>query len=77
MSYHTILRSNIRAELARRDWLVQEGAAAIGMQPSMFSSRLHGRTEWRMSELVGLASALGIPVSKLLDGVDDGEAVPA
>lgn len=73
-SYKDVLRSNIKAELARRDWKGQQAAQRIGLTPAMFSSRLHGRTEWRMNELVALADALAIPFSRLLSGIDDVQA---
>lgn len=70
MSYQVVLRGNIKAAMARRDWLGQQTAEAIGMTPATFSSRLHGRTEWRMSELVSLAEALQVPFARLVAGVD-------
>lgn len=63
--------------MARRDWLGQKTAESIGLTPATFSSRLHGRTEWRMNELVGLAKALDIPFSSLVEGVDSELAVSA
>lgn len=77
MSYQTILRSNVRAELARRDLQVQEAAELIGMNRAMLSSRLHGRTEWRMNELVTLARVLGVPFARLTAGIDEDVEVVA
>ncbi|MGO2943988.1 MAG: hypothetical protein ACTIDO_17030 [Brevibacterium aurantiacum] len=70
MSYQAVLRGNIKAAMARRDWLGQRTAEAIGLTPALFSSRLHGRTEWRLSELVNLALALEVPFGRLVDGID-------
>lgn len=70
MRYQDALRSNIKAELARADWKGKDAAEAIGLGPGVFSSRLHGRTEWRMSELVDLAINLGISLDRLLAGVE-------
>lgn len=61
MSYQLALRGNIKAAMARRDWLGLQAAEAIGLTPAQFSSRLHGRTEWRINELVSLANALEVP----------------
>ncbi len=72
-----VLRGNIKAAMARRDWLGQKTAESIGLTPATFSSRLHGRTEWRMNELVGRAKALDIPFSSLVEGVDSELAVSA
>lgn len=77
MSYQMVLRGNIKAAMARRDWLGQKTAESIGLTPATFSSRLHGRTEWRMNELVGLAKALDIPFSSLVEGIDSELAVSA
>ena len=73
MRYQDAIRSNIKAELARRDMQGQQGAEGIGLTPAVFSSRLHGRSEWRLGELVALSSLLSVPFSKLVDGVDEAE----
>lgn len=72
-----VLRGNIKAAMARRDWLGQKTAESIGLTPATFSSRLHGRTEWRMNELVDLAKALDVPFTRLFEGIDSELAVSA
>lgn len=46
------------------------------MTPAMFSSRLHGRTQWRIAELVELSQVLDVPFSRLIAGVDEAQTVP-
>lgn len=77
MSYQVVLRGNIKAAMARRDWLGQKTAESIGLTAATFSSRLHGRTEWRMNELVDLAKALDVPFTRLVEGIDSELAVTA
>lgn len=69
MRYHDSLRGNVKAELARADLKGKDAAAAIGITPAVFSSRLHGRSDWRIRELVALAEALDVPIDRLLAGV--------
>lgn len=69
MRYNDALRSNVKAELARADLKSKDAAAAIGITPAVFSSRLHGRSDWRMREVVALAEALDVPIDRLLAGV--------
>lgn len=69
MRHNHVLRSNIKAELARADLKGKDAAAAIGITPAVFSSRLHGRSDWHVRELVALADALQVPVDRLLAGV--------
>ena len=69
MRHHRVLRSNIKAELARADIRGKDAAAAIGITPAVFSSRLHGRSDWQVRELVALADVLQVPVDRLLAGV--------
>lgn len=77
VSYQVVLRGNIKAAMARRDWLGQKTAESIGLTAATFSSRLHGRTEWRMNELVDLAKALDVPFTRLVEGIDSELAVTA
>lgn len=70
MRYHDVIRSNIRAELARKDCKVQDAARQISLTPAMFSARLHGRTEWRLGELAALALLLDVPFEHLVAGID-------
>lgn len=71
MRYQDALRGNIKAELGRSNRKAKEAAAAIGLAPGVFSSRLNGRTEWRVGELIQLAIALRIPFDRLVEGVDE------
>lgn len=70
MKYHVVVRSNVKAELARKDIQGQAAAEEIGMSAAMLSSRLHGRSDWRLGELVKLAEMLDIPFSRLVEGID-------
>lgn len=70
INYHVLVRSNVKAELARKDVQGQAAAERIGMSATMLSSRLHGRSDWRLGELVKLAEILDIPFSRLIEGID-------
>jgi predicted transcriptional regulator len=71
MDFRRVLRSNIAAELGRRDVTQSRAAEALGLSQTAFSSRMSGRAEFKISELVRLASYLGVPVSVLLAGLDE------
>ena len=70
MNYHEALRANIGAELGRRDISQAQAAAQLGLAQSSFSSRLQGRTEFKLSELVALSSFLGVPLAGLVGDID-------
>ena len=66
------IRTRIRTALAAADRDQKDVAAWIGVHPSQVTGRMHGRIEWRLSELITIAKHLRVPISALLD---DSEAV--
>lgn len=71
MTYQQALRSNIAAEMGRRNFTQAAVSAGLGLSPSAFSARLNGHTDFRVSELVHLAMLLGVPISTLVAGMDE------
>lgn len=61
--------ANIRAEVARRGLRQKDLAEMLGMSQASVSARLHGRVEFRLSEIEVLASIWGISLSYLLGEV--------
>jgi transcriptional regulator with XRE-family HTH domain len=62
---------NIRAELFRHGLRQADLAAPLRVVPSAVSHRLTGRTPLDINELVSIAQLLGIPLGRLLDGIDE------
>jgi len=62
---------NIAAELGRHDVTQSRAADAIGLSQTAFSSRMSGRAEFKVSELVRLGAYLGVPVAVLRAGLDE------
>lgn len=60
------INENIRAELARKQMTQTQVADVLGLTQSGVSSRLGGRTPWRVDELTRLAEALQLSVAVLL-----------
>lgn len=71
MSYQKQLRANIVAELSRRDISQTDAARQIEMPQTALSARLRGRIDFRIGELLSLAHLLGVPLSVLLQGLQD------
>jgi predicted transcriptional regulator len=71
MDSRKVLRSNIAAELGRHDVTQSRAANAIGLSQTAFSSRMSGRAEFKVSELVRLGAYLRVPVAILLAGLDE------
>lgn len=65
------LTQNIAVELARRGWSRAKAAKQLGMTPNAFGPRMRGDREFRMVELVKLAGMLDIPVSRLVEGMEE------
>ena len=70
-NYSKIVRSNIQAELGRRDVSQSRAAGWVEMSPASFGFRLNGKTEFRLGELVTLAERLQVPFSTLVNGLDE------
>lgn len=68
--YHRLVRANIAAELGRRDLTQREAAEHLRISSPSFASRMAGRTEFRLGELVYLADYLGVLFSTLTAGLD-------
>lgn len=66
--------AEIRAELSRRKQSQRDVAAILGIPQSAVNLRLQGQRAFRAEELVMLAEAWGIPVSKLLPPTEVGAA---
>lgn len=71
MSYQKQLRANIVAELSRRDISQTDAARQIEMPQTALSARLRGRIDFRIGELLSLAHLLGVPLSVLLQGLQE------
>ncbi|MGQ7788352.1 helix-turn-helix domain-containing protein [Nesterenkonia sp. K-15-9-6] len=70
MTYLEILRANIGAELGRRGLHQKDAARALGLSNATFSGKLHGRSAFKLVELMRLAAWLGISFSRLTEGFD-------
>ena len=70
-NFPKIVRSNIQAELARRDVLQTTAAGWLQMSPASFGFRLSGKTDFRLGELITLAERLQVPFSTLTQGLDE------
>jgi transcriptional regulator with XRE-family HTH domain len=62
----TNVAANVRAELARKRISQTKVADHLGVSRQNIAQRLNGRVDFRVSELVAIASLLGIPVTALL-----------
>lgn len=71
MTYQKVLKSNIAAEMGRRDLTQGKLSADLGLSPSALSARLNGHTDFKVSELVFLARLLRVPITTLVAGIDD------
>lgn len=71
MSNHTrCVRSNLAAEISRRDLTQARAAALAGLTPDGLSKRMSGQVEFRLGELLELARVLGVPFATLVAGID-------
>lgn len=61
--------ANVRAELARAGKRQDDIAAALHMGQSNLSNRLAGHVSFRVHELVLISRELGVPITRLFDGV--------
>ncbi|MEZ7752605.1 helix-turn-helix transcriptional regulator [Micrococcus luteus] len=69
MSNHTrCVRSNLAAEISRRDLTQARAAALAGLTPDGLSKRMSGQVEFRLGELLELARVLGVPFATLVAG---------
>lgn len=64
------LRSNLKAEMARRDLRPRSFALSLGIAPTTFYRRLD-EGDWTVDELIRMARAMDMPLAELLDGVED------
>ena len=65
-----IVRRNIRAEAARRGWTQSQLAALVGIERASVSHRYVGRTDWSVDEIDTIATAMGIPMGRLLEDTE-------
>jgi hypothetical protein len=65
----TAVADQIRSALALRNRRGVDLAAHLGVSPVYVSRRMRGHVEWSASEVVAIASWLGIPISHLLGEV--------
>lgn len=73
MRHIDILKANLGGELGRRGLSRPKAAAGIGIKPSTLHAKLNGDRKISLEEIVALAAWLDIPVSKLLEGMDDAD----
>lgn len=57
------------AELSRNDVTQTQAARVIGLPQNALSARLHGRVEFRLSELLTICELLGIDLGTILADV--------
>ncbi|MGO1662586.1 MAG: helix-turn-helix domain-containing protein [Micrococcaceae bacterium] len=57
------------AELSRKDITQTQAARAIGLPQNALSARLHGRIEFRLSELLLICELLNITLDQVLADV--------
>lgn len=62
------MNAAIRAEMARHAVTQSEMAEALAIPQSQVSARLRGAVEWRVGELLKVATLLDVPVAALLGG---------
>jgi transcriptional regulator with XRE-family HTH domain len=60
------VRTNIRAEMARRSLTQSALADRLGISQPSLSKRLSGQTEIEVRDLLGIADALGVAPADLL-----------
>lgn len=70
-NYSKIVRSNVLAELGRKDISQSRAAEWVKLSPASFGFRLNGKTEFRLGELIVLAERLNVPFSVLVSGLDE------
>lgn len=61
------IAANVRAELGRRKFTTIEAATRLNMHPNSMRSRLNGEVEFSGSEIVTLATWLGVSPAALID----------
>ena len=79
-TYQRLIRANIAAELGRRDLTQRDAALRLRMSGAALTSRMVGRTDFKLGELIVLARYLEVPFSTLVIGLDDSspcEEVPS
>lgn len=62
----SVVQSNIRAEMARREMPQREVAAAVGVSQQSLSLKLSGRRPMTVEELVLISEALELDIAELL-----------
>ncbi len=63
----TGLTLRLKVEMVKTGVKQQDIADALGLPQSAVSARFTGKTEWRVVELLTVASLLGVTPSELLD----------
>ncbi|MCI7551490.1 MAG: helix-turn-helix transcriptional regulator [Arcanobacterium sp.] len=59
-SFENAVRGNVRAEIARHGFRMDNVAESIGLSKARLSSRLNGHTSFSLKELFRLADVLGV-----------------
>lgn len=77
MDYKEIISGNVLAEIGRRKWSQHHIAQGLGMSPAAFSSRVRGATDFKAGELVHLSQLLGVPFTRLIEGLNDADIIPS
>lgn len=70
-NYSKTVRSNILAELGRKDISQSRAAEWVNISPASFGFRLNGKTDFRLGELMTLAEKLQVPFTVLVNGLDE------
>lgn len=73
MRYIDIIKANLGGELGRRGLTRPKAAAGIGIKPSTLHAKLNGDRRITLEELIALAAWLNIPISRLLEGIDEAD----
>lgn len=73
---NAVVAANVRAELARSQLQQKDLAPLLCISPAQVSQRMTGRVPFTVGEAVIVADFMGIPIGRLLNGVQSA-AVPA
>ena len=77
-NYVRCVRSNLAAEISRRDLTQARAAELAGLTAEGLSKRMSVQVEFRLGELIRLARALNVPFATVVAGLDEmSDEVPA
>lgn len=69
-SVDAVVARNVRAERVRKGWRQADLGAAVGWSTFVVSDVETGKRRLSLGDVVLLCRALGVPLSKLLEGIE-------